>query len=119
MLTDEPEVIRYGPLPYSGLLSTVCEAFECAPDVAERQDYETVRDVLEYRAAREAVRVLRSDDRQSAFRALQGPLGELLVLMSRAQRGEPLVRRAGDLEAVVGAYRDEDGEDGEDGDDAR
>ena len=49
-------LLNDGPQPPEGLLSDVCEAFTCTPDIARQQDYDTVMQILEYRMAREAVR---------------------------------------------------------------
>jgi hypothetical protein len=40
-----------GPQPPEGILSIVCDAFGCTPDVARRQDWDDVKSILDYRLA--------------------------------------------------------------------
>lgn len=39
------------------MISTICEVFGCTPTEAERQDLTLVRAILEYRDAREVLRI--------------------------------------------------------------
>ena len=48
-------------IPDEGLVSTVCEAFNCTPDVALKQDFKLVRAILDYRMAESSKRVFNSD----------------------------------------------------------
>lgn len=90
-----PEPVRWGPQPYEGFLSAVCESFGCTPEDAERQDSVLVRAILDYRNARWAVDAF--NDRQHGAATMQrNPhLGNLLVEMLKAQSG------AGDAEAAA------------------
>ena len=94
----------------------VCEEFGCTPDIAVRQDLVLVRRILDYRAAMLAREKFNEKDKGAAFAYLQEHprLLEVLALMSRAQRGEPLhgtgAEREGATiaEAHIGEMEDED-----------
>lgn len=75
-------------------MSEICEAFTCLPDEAERQDWTTVRAVLDYRNAR-AARALFAERRFDDL-ARNPALLDMLALMHRAQRGQPLDPRPGE-----------------------
>ena len=47
-------VIGDGHQPYEGMLSEICKAFNCTPDVAERQDLRQVMAIMDYRMAESA-----------------------------------------------------------------
>lgn len=91
--------MRYGPQPFEGLVSAVCQEFTIAPDVAIRQDWPMVQAVMEYRRASEAMALVRAPaaERDRAFRVLTESPGmlELLAKLHRAQTGQPL--EGGDL----------------------
>ncbi len=98
-----------GPQPYEGILSAVCEAFGCPPDVAARQDPALVRAVLDYRNAHTARDLYDAPDKARAFATLaRNPeLSLLLARMRRAQEGADL-SLASEAEgmAVAAEYRD-------------
>lgn len=77
------------------MLSDICAAFGCTPDVAERQDMYLLEQIGEYRAATQAVEVFRAKDRKWAFETLANApaLTRMLGMMNRAQRGLPLEPR--------------------------
>ena len=69
-------------------MSEVCEAFGCAPDVALRQDWQTVLDVLDYRNAKAAI-ALFNQGKKGADQLLQQPhLMAILLRLTRAQQGD-------------------------------
>lgn len=77
----------WGPQPPEALLSEICEAFGCTPDVAADQDYEEVMAILDYRNARTALTLFRMKDRKAAFERLaaEPELSKLIGRMQRAQ----------------------------------
>ena len=99
-------------------MSAVCESFHCTPEEANRQDWPTVRAVLDYRAAEMAVELFNSKDKAAAFDALRSnpQLTEVLAKMTRAQQGVAL--EGGDAQrdamATAEAYRVEPPEDEDD-----
>jgi hypothetical protein len=72
-------------------VSGICEAFGCAPDVAERQNWQTVKAILEYRAAKAAVDMVNQGNSGMEELAKHPSLGNLLVEMHRAQGTETTV----------------------------
>ncbi len=74
-------------MPYEGLLSTVCEVFGCPPEEAERQDWQQVHQILEYRLARRAVEVFNSGAKGIDTMAEHPELMNILLAMHRAQGG--------------------------------
>ena len=48
-------------LPEQGLISIVCETFKCTPDVALKQDWNLVKQILDYRLAESSKRTFNSD----------------------------------------------------------
>tara|TARA_R110000765_G_C18766000_1_gene589527 strand:+ start:416 stop:634 length:219 start_codon:yes stop_codon:yes gene_type:complete len=48
-------------MPKQGLISIVCETFNCTPDVALKQDWNLVRQILDYRLAESSKRTFNSD----------------------------------------------------------
>ena len=75
-------------------MAEVCAAFGCSPDVAERQPWWLTRAVLDYRNAREAVRLFGAGDEGRKQLMEQRHLTDLLLEMSRAQ-GAPIDLEAG------------------------
>lgn len=93
--------VRWGPQPYEGYLSVVCEAFGCTPDIAERQHQPTVHRILEYRAARQAVDLFNGSPETRKILSQRPELQQLLIDMHRAQSGaemttDQLMEIAGD-----------------------
>lgn len=43
-----------GRQPHEAMISEICEAFGCTPDVAEQQDEGAVRAIMDYRALKTA-----------------------------------------------------------------
>lgn len=83
-------MLRHGPLPLAGYISTICEAFHCDPDRALQLDLALVSDVLEYRSAVVA-RDAAGDTKHGIDVFKKHPeLLDLLGRMNRAQRGESL-----------------------------
>lgn len=80
--------MRYGPQPYEGYLSDVCEAFGCLPDEAERQDAALVQQILSYRTAAKAVEVYRMGKQGIEILAKYPVLIDSLVALSKAQFDE-------------------------------
>ena len=77
------------------MVSDICDAFGVPPGPglsALDQDYMLTTAVLDYRSARDAVRVFNGPDKKNAFTTLsKNPhLVEMLARMSRAQTGRPL-----------------------------
>ena len=94
-------------------MSEVCAAFGCTPSVAEQEDLELVRQVLDYRTAVAAKEIFNGRDRSRAFEALrkQPRLLEVLGMMYRAQAGLPLhgvaaERLRAEGATVAGVHRD-------------
>lgn len=90
----------------------ICEAFDCTPLEAEKQDPRIVDAVLDYRASVQAKEIFNGPNKQEAFKTLkQNPyLMQVLAKMARAQRGLPLdgvSRKAMETEAldVAETYR--------------
>lgn len=79
--------VRWGPQPYIGVLSEICESFGCTPDVAERQDWQKVKSILDYRAAKAAVSLFNGGKQGLEALLKQPHLQELLLEMHRAQSG--------------------------------
>ncbi len=75
---------RYGPQPYEGILSVVCDAFHCAPDVAERQSWRTVKAILDYRLAEAAVRAFNDADAGMETMKQCPQFAQILAEMQRA-----------------------------------
>ena len=48
-------------LPDEGLISIICDMFGCTPDVAIKQNYKTVRAIMDYKMAEQAKEVFNSD----------------------------------------------------------
>lgn len=63
----------------------VCQAFNCPPDVAERQELPLVVGVLDARAAREALRLFNDGKRGAAELGKRPDLQRLLLDLVRAQ----------------------------------
>ena len=61
-MTGDPK-LKHGPQPYEAVISTICEAFGCLPDEAERQNWSLVKSILEYRSARDTLRIERDGSR--------------------------------------------------------
>lgn len=62
--------------------------FGCSPDVAERQDAQTIDLILDYRVRRRAVEVYRMGKEGIPIMTKEPILFELLVEMMRAQLGD-------------------------------
>ena len=82
----------------------MCELFHCTPDAALRQDPRIVREIADYRAAREAVALFRGGNAGAEALAKAPGLMEMLRELSLAQTGykpKPgeLMRRAVEREA--------------------
>ncbi len=84
--------------------------------MALRQDVTLVTAILDYRTAQRAKELFNSPDKKAAFEQLSANprLLEMLAMMSRAQRGQPLEGPQLDREGMVVAsqYRSEDGDEG-------
>lgn len=85
-------MIEWGPQPYEGIISVICEAFHISPAEAERQEWPLVEAVLDYRSAEQAKDIFNGKDKKLAFDLLtKNPhLLRILSRMNRAQRGLPL-----------------------------
>lgn len=69
------------------MLSIVCEAFTCLPDEAERQDWRTVKAILDYRTAQAA----KQQHNQDATKMTDGMVvvwGEMTKAMIEAKQGQ-------------------------------
>ena len=95
-LTGSPEVVRYGPQPIEGILSEASASFGGAlprGGALNDQDILEITSILDYRAAKEAVRIFRDSkgkqERESAFNTFKEhpELLEVVGKMSRAQKG--------------------------------
>ena len=91
------------------MVSHVCEAFNCTPDVAERQDWALVQAILDYRAARLAVDLMNDGSRGYEQLVKRPELQDILLRMHRAQQGDQVT-----YDDVVRAMATED-DDGERG----
>ena len=85
--SDDFKELRFGPQPFEGTVSDVCEAFGCTPDVALRQDARLVNQILEYRSVKAALRLANGGDKGNAELQKHPELLELLRTIDRAQRG--------------------------------
>ena len=54
-------MLAQGPQPVEAMISTVCHAFQCPPDVSLRQDFALVVAILDYRTAMAAKEQHNSD----------------------------------------------------------
>ncbi len=62
-------------------MSNICEAFECLPDEAERQDPQIVRRIMNARNARYAIKLMAENGNEFAKHP---ELGELIQRMTKA-----------------------------------
>lgn len=100
----KPGTVQFGPQPYEGRISVICEAFGCTPAAAEEQDPALVDAVLDYRHALIAKRLwsattAKEQGRNFEILAENTHLLVLLGRMRRAQTGEPLDADADELAA--------------------
>lgn len=82
-------MLKFGPRPPEGLISTICDEFGCTPDVAMRQDALVVEQVVTYRRARDAIRLFNAGKDGADELAKHPELLDLLLDLSRAQAGWP------------------------------
>ena len=90
--------MRWGPQPFEGMISVVCESFGIGPVEAMRnleRDEMLVHAVLDYRSAERAKELFDAkgkDEKAQAFKAFEDNPGLLRILskMARAQRGQPI-----------------------------
>ncbi len=74
--------VRWGTQPYEGILSVICESFHCLPDEAERQNWQEIQAILDYRMAATAVD---ASNRLQGGEALDDGLQAMLDRMQEAQ----------------------------------
>jgi hypothetical protein len=86
--TAEPDVRRTGPQPVEAVVAEVCAAFGCTPSQALREEWTLVSRVLEYRNAREALRLFNGGPTGLAQLQQQPQLVALLLAMTRAANGD-------------------------------
>jgi hypothetical protein len=99
------------------MVSEICAAFGCTPDVAVQQDFALVAAIFDYRKAQAAMGLFRMKDRAAAFDALQRSpeLANMMIRMRRAQAGPGDALAAGnDAAGILALYREDDDE-GEEG----
>ena len=86
--------MQWGPQPFEGMVSDVCQAFGIppTPGSAVDQDYALVLSIMDYRTAAIAVETFNGPDKGVAFDTLVAHprLAEVLAMMQRAQDGLPL-----------------------------
>ncbi len=82
-------MLKHGPRPPEGLISTICDEFTCTPDVAIRQDALLVEQIMTYRRARDAIRLFNAGKDGAEQLAQHPELLDLLLDLSRAQAGWP------------------------------
>lgn len=80
--------MQWGPQPYEGILSEVCSAFGCPPDVAGRQDWALVQAILDYRQAREAIALFNRGRSGVEEMGRRPEMQEMLLRLVKAQEGE-------------------------------
>ena len=76
---------HFGPMPYELYISNVCRAFNCTPDVAERQDPILVQRIFTARNAEAALDLMNN---QPEVFAKNPDLGIVLKLLTDAMNGD-------------------------------
>ena len=83
---DGGEKTHFGPKPFEASISDICEMFDCDPETAKRQDPQLIREIIEFRAARQAIALFNDTEHGGPSQLADNPaMTDLILEMKRAQ----------------------------------